>query len=387
MPAERSLIVYFVIGEESGDVLGANLLSNLQLQAAEQNMSLNPHGLAGTAMRGLGMSSLFDINDIAVMGFSDVIVRLPKIISRIFQTAKDIVHVKPDIVVLIDSPDFTHAVARRVRKKLPDVPIVNYVCPSVWAWRKYRARKMVAYIDHVLTLLPFEPAKLAELGGPPATYVGHPLAENLVGGKGPSRTVEGVPKLLLLPGSRKGEISRHMPIIGETLKTLRDRGLVLNPVVLAAPNQEAFIEQCVESWAVKPLVLTGEAGREEAFATAHVALAASGTVTLELAVAKIPMVSMYLLDPVARRLTFLIEIWTASLPNLIADYVVVPEDHDENVWPDRLARQLERLFGDSHERRAQLAGFDVVAKNMAVAIPAGETAARLVLETARYSRL
>ena len=150
-------------------------------------------GLAGPRLAKQGVASLFDLDDIAVMGFTAVAARLPTIVRRVRQTVRDIVKTAPDVVVLIDSPDFTHAVARRVRRARPDIPVVNYVCPSVWAWRPGRAKAMRAYVDHVLTLLPFEPQVLRDLDGPPGTYVGHPLAQDMPPMSTPG---EGVPKLL-----------------------------------------------------------------------------------------------------------------------------------------------------------------------------------------------
>ncbi len=352
--AEAARRIYFVIGEESGDALGADLIDAF----AEIGLAVEPMGLGGARMRERGVASLFDISDISVMGIAAVFARLPMIISRLRMTVRDIVARQPDLIVLIDSPDFTHRVAKRVRARLPGVPIVKYVCPSVWAWRPGRARTMKAYIDHVLALLPFEPELLKELGGPDATYVGHPLARRFEGLSLPDRTrVSDPARLLVLPGSRRGEIRSLLPDIGETLDILEQRGVAFRAMLPAVPHLEEEIRASIAGWRVKPEIISGEAGKMEAFRTADVALAASGTVLLELALHRVPMVSIYRLDWLMYRIRFLITAWTAALPNLIADSTIVPERMNEMVRPHWLARALQALLHDQPTRQAQLDGF------------------------------
>lgn len=373
--ADGTRRVYFVIGEESGDALGADLIDAF----AEIGLSVEPLGLGGARMRERGVVSLFDVSDISVMGFSAVFARLPRILSRLRMTVRDIVAKRPDLIVLIDSPDFTHRVAKRVRQRLPGVPIVKYVCPSVWAWRSGRARTMKVYIDHVLALLPFEPDLLKALGGPDATYVGHPLARRYEGLSLPDRTLVSDPaRVLVLPGSRRGEIRSLLADIGETLEILDKRGLAFRAVLPAVAHLEAEIRATVADWRVKPEIVTGEAGKVEAFRTADVALAASGTVLLELALHNVPMVSIYRLDWLMYRFRFMITAWTAALPNLIADATIVPERMNEMVRPHWLARALEALLHDQPTRRAQLDGFNRVREQMRLSEPAGLIAARAI---------
>ena len=342
--------IFFVIGEESGDALGADLLAALNKKAKNSGIEINAVGLAGPAMEALGVKSLFDISEIAVMGITAVLGRLLTIIRRILNTIAAIERERPDIIVLIDSPDFTHAVAKRVRKKLPDIPIINYVCPSVWAWRQGRARKMTAYIDHVLALLSFEPEILKKLGGPNATYVGHKLAQELKDisiGDRPlafDDAASELPLLLVLPGSRKGEVESLLDIFGDTVALMRKRGLEFECVIPAVDHLADNIRHKTRSWPIKPEIVTGLDAKKDAFAKATAALAASGTVSLELALAGIPMVLSYKLDAIIRPFGFMLKIWSAALPNLIADYVVVPEEFNHTVTPDRLVRQLERLL-------------------------------------------
>ena len=173
MTTDRPLKVFLVVGEESGDQLGARLMAALR----RQDETIAFGGVGGDRMAGEGFASLFPLHDIAVMGIGPVLRRLPTILRRIRETVAAVVAARPDVLVIIDSPDFTHRVARQVRARLPDLPVVDYVSPSVWAWRPGRARRMAAYVDRLLALLPFEPAIHARLGGPATSYVGHPLID------------------------------------------------------------------------------------------------------------------------------------------------------------------------------------------------------------------
>lgn len=372
----NSIMTYVVVGEASGDALGADLVSALRQLAPDTRF----RGLAGPHMQELGLTSLFDIADISVMGLAAVATRLPKLLRRIGQVADDIIATKPDVLVLIDSPDFNQCVAKRVRARLPGLPIVKYVCPSVWAWRPGRAKTMNKYVDHVLALLPFEPRVLAELGGPPATYVGHPMARRIavVARAAPSQD----PVLLTLPGSRRSEVRQLLPDIRDTLAIMAERGTKFRAVLPAVPHLRSEIERAVATWPVKPEIVSGEDAKAEAFANADAALAASGTVLLELALYRIPTISIYRLDWLMHLFRHLITGWTAALPNLITDEAFLPERVGDMIRPGWLARALETLMQDSLARREQLAGFDKMASLLATDEASGEIAARKVLELA-----
>ncbi len=199
----KLLKIGIVAGEVSGDLLGGDLIAALRKAHAGQ---IELIGVGGEALERQGLTSLFDFSELSIMGISQVLKRLPSLLRRIRQTAEAIVAARPDLLIIIDSPDFTHRVARRVRKALPDLPVVNYVCPSVWAWKEERAPRMRAYVDHVLALLPFEPAVMARLGGPATTYVGHRLIGDpdiqRVRAARLARPEQSEPVCLLLPGSR-----------------------------------------------------------------------------------------------------------------------------------------------------------------------------------------
>lgn len=377
---DRAPCVYFVVGENSGDALGADLMAALRQLSPDVRFA----GLGGERMRALGLHSLFDISEISVMGLAGVVARLPLILRRIRQVANDITATKPDIVVLVDSPDFTHRVARRLKDRLPALPVVKYVCPSVWAWRPGRARAMRGHIDHVLALLPFEPAVLEQLGGPPATYVGHPRAQQIKAARVAGRAgVSPEPVVLVLPGSRRSETRLLLPDIRDTLEILSKRGNRFHAILPAVPHLEAEIRQSVANWPVKPEIVAGEAAKLDAFSKADVALAASGTVLLELALYRIPMISIYRLDWLMHMVRHLITGWTAALPNLITDAAIVPERVGDMIRPGWLARALEGLMREGPERQLQLDGFDRMVEIMARDEATGTIAARKILEIAK----
>jgi lipid-A-disaccharide synthase len=380
-----------IAGEVSGDLLGADLVRALRSLTGGD---LSLVGVGGEALEAEGLASLFDYSELSIMGISQVLARLPKLILRIRQTANAIIAARPDILVIIDSPDFTHRVARIVAKALPDLPIVDYVCPSVWAWKPERAVRMRPYIDHVLAVLPFEPEVMERLGGPPTTYVGHRLASDAdvlsvrqrQVEKRTARTNLTAATCLLLPGSRASEISRLLPSFGETAEELQGRHPQMRFLLPTVARQEELVRQITASWAVKPEITVGTEAKWRAFARADAAIAASGTVILELALAGIPVVSTYKADWIIRLMHKRIKIWTAAIPNLIADYAVVPEYLNEAVRPGALARWVERLSKDTPEREAMLAGFRTVWQRMETDHPPGETAAHIVLSVLQDKR-
>lgn len=377
MAADNPIRVYFVVGEESGDVLGTKLID--AFEALEQ--PVKPMGLGGAKMQAKGVESLFDISELSVMGISAVVKKLPSLLNRIRQTVEDILAKKPDVLLLIDSPDFSYRVAKKVRQKAPNIKIIKYVAPTVWAWRAGRAKKIKPYIDHIMAILPFEPDLLKKLGGPDATYVGHPLASEMPNIDIASKTgCNDVPKLVILPGSRKGELKLMLPVIRDTIHILHERGNAFELVLPAVTKLETEIRQETSDWSIKPTIVTGEEAKKEAFTNADLALATSGTVILELALYKVPMVSIYKLDKMMMAVRHMITAWTTLLPNLIVDYPFVPEKINENAHPEHLARMLERLMEPSEERNVQLRGFELIEKKLANEKSGANLAAQKILE-------
>jgi lipid-A-disaccharide synthase len=381
----KPLRIWLIAGEESGDQLGAKLMRALKVVLGPAPVTFE--GVGGEAMAAHGLRTLFPLSDIAVMGLGAVIARLPSIVRRVYRTVDAIVAGRPDAVVIIDSPEFTHAVARRVRRRLPALPIVNYVSPSVWAWRPGRARKMRAYVDHVLALKPFEPDAHRRLGGPPCTYVGHPLIERFdelrpAPGERP-RIDEDPINLLVLPGSRRSEISRLMGPFGATLGVLASRSPRPFRAILPAVSHLADeIKERSRSWPVAPEIVHGEAAKYAAFRGAHAALAASGTVSLELALSGVPMVIAYKVSSIENRLRFLLTVPSIVLANLILAENVIPEHIQEDCTPEKLTAALLPLFSDSSERRRQLSAFARLDDLMSIGDEAPSMrAARIVLDT------
>ena len=223
--------IFLIATEESGDRLGANLMKVLRQRLGG---AVRFEGVGGQSMAREGLTSLFPIEELSIMGLAAVVKQFPTILRRIRETAIAVTEAAPDILVIIDSPYFTHRVARRVRARAPSIPIIDYVSPSVWAWRPGWAPAMRVYVDHVLALLPFEPEEYRRLRGPPCSYVGHPLTEQTgvlrPGAAEQKRRGEPPPVVLVLPGSRRSEINHHLAVFGETLGLLQTAGVAFEPI-------------------------------------------------------------------------------------------------------------------------------------------------------------
>ncbi|MFZ0572918.1 MAG: lipid-A-disaccharide synthase [Rhodomicrobium sp.] len=362
--------IFVVAGEHSGDVLGGKLLEALKEKAGGEAFAFA--GVGGEHMEAAGLQSIFPLSDVAVMGPAAILARLPKLVRRVYRTVDAAVAFNPDALIIVDSPEFTHSIAKRVRKRRPGILIVDYVSPSVWAWRPGRARKMRPYVDHLLALLPFEPEAHARLGGPDCTYVGHPLIEKAAWIDGLDREnlaarlglTPGLPVLVVLPGSRPSEVSRLMGPFGETISLLKSRAGPLELILPAVPSVGPLIEEALRGWPQKPHLVEGDEDKFTAFRLAHAALAASGTVTLELAVAGTPMVVAYRVDGLAARLRFLMKVHSIVLANLVLGENAFPEFIQEDCTPEKLSAALQPLFTNSPERIAQLAALGTIREKM-----------------------
>jgi len=388
----RSLSIVLIAAEESGDALGGALACALIEQTGG---AVKLAGVGGRAMAAAGIESPFPIDDLAIIGFNSIPRRLPMILRRIGEAAEMVIASNPDALVIIDSPDFTHRVARRVRRRLPSVPILDYVSPSVWAWRPGRARAMRAYVDRVLAILPFEPAVHERLGGPPCSYVGHPLIERLSdlrpnAAEAQRRRVD-PPLVLVLPGSRSSEIGRLLSIFGEALAQVSARVGPMEPVLPTMPHLLPLVRTGVAGWALKPRIVTEATEKWVAFRNARVALAASGTVTLELALSGIPTVAAYrvslLEEIVAERIIRLrSRLPSVILANLVIGENVVPEFLQRDCTPRNVADALIPLFSETPERAQQTEAFARLDRIMALEAAPSAKAAGLVLDAARSGR-
>jgi lipid-A-disaccharide synthase len=389
--APRPLSLYLIAGEESGDALGGALARALLAQ--EQGM-VRLAGVGGQAMVSAGIASPFPIDDLSIIGFTTIPRRLPTIIRHMRETADAVVAARPDALVIIDSPDFTHRVARQVRRREPSIPILDYVSPTVWAWRPWRARAMRRYVDCVLAILPFEPATHVRLGGPPCFYVGHPLIERLAelrpnAGEMQRRRAD-PPLILVLPGSRSSELQRLLPIFGAAVGRVGERIGAVEVVLPTMPHLLAKVREETARWPVQPRIVVEPKEKWAAFRNARAALAASGTVTLELALSGVPTVAAYrvpLIEEIVARAMRAPEISTIVLTNLIIGENIIPEFLQRDCTPEKLADALVPLISDTAERQRQIDAFRRLDTIMGVGALAPSTqAAAIVADVARRGR-
>ncbi|HVI53017.1 MAG TPA: lipid-A-disaccharide synthase [Candidatus Sulfotelmatobacter sp.] len=352
-------LIYLIAGEPSGDLLAARLMAALRdLTGGNVRFA----GIGGEAMRDEGLDSLFPQADLAVMGLAEVLPRIPRILRRLRQTLADIEAKRPAVIVTVDSWGFTGRVAKKLKAAGSVIPRVHYVAPMVWAWKEKRVHQLAARVDRLLCLLSNE-TEAFEKAGLRSVHVGHSVLESgAEKGDGASfRSRHGIsagaPLLCVLPGSRRSETSRLLPVFRDTVSLLSESRPGLRVVVPTVETVAAEVEAEVSRWPVPVTVVKGRAARYDAFAASQAALAASGTVALELAMARLPMVIAYRLSPItaflARRL---IKLRFVCLINLLLDRAVVPELLLEDCRPDKLAPALMPLFEDGKIRTEQLVG-------------------------------
>ncbi|HEY5794730.1 MAG TPA: lipid-A-disaccharide synthase [Bosea sp. (in: a-proteobacteria)] len=357
----RPFRLALIAGEASGDALALRFLDSLRQRLGDRELVIT--GVGGEGLIAAGLVPLFPQADIAVMGFGPVVARLPLLLRRMNDAARGVRAFAPDLLLTVDAPDFCLRVAKKVRARAPEIPIAHWVCPSVWAWRSGRARRMAPHIDRILALLPFEPAALERLHGPRTVYVGHPLIERLSelrpdGAEAAIRADGAAPVVLILPGSRRSEIRHLMPVFGEAIARVAAAKPGARFVLPAVAHLRDEIAQAAASWPVRPEIVAGEAEKLAAFRRARAALAASGTVTIELALAQVPTVAAYRgagwEAAIARRL---IKLPTVILANLILGRSVVPEFIQDDVTPEALSRHLLAALSEGPDRQRQLDGF------------------------------
>lgn len=376
--------IFLIAAEESGDRLGARLMKALRARLGDD---VTFAGIGGRHMAEEGLASLFPIEQLSIIGLVAIPRKLPMILARIREATDAVLNNQPDILVIIDSPDFTQRVAKRVRKRNPSIPIVNYVSPTVWVWRPRRAKAMSSYVDRLMAVLPFEPEVHRRLGGPPCTYVGHPLLEDLEAlrpnASEQQRRDASPPILVLLPGSRGSEIARNMTVFGVTLKLLRAMGVDFEPVLPTVPHLQDRVYAAAANWEVQPRIVVSDENKLSAFRTARAALAKSGTVTLELALAGVPMVAVYRVTPVeafiARRV---IQTTSIILPSIILGENVIPEFLQDDFTPEKLAPILRDVLADTPVRQRQIDAFKKLDRIMSTGGKhPSERAAEVVIET------
>ena len=376
-------LLFLIAGEPSGDLLGARLMAALKRRTGGR---VRFAGIGGDLMAAEGLRSLFPMAELALMGIVEVLPHLPRLLRRIGETVAAIRRMRPDAVLTIDAPAFNFRVAARLRGS--GIPVAHYVAPSVWAWRPGRARKVARFLDHMLALLPFEPPHF-EAHGLACTYVGHPILETLDGEADGAafRRRHGLPPdgplLCVLPGSRRGEVSRLLPVFGETLGRLAHRLPELRAVVPTVPAVADRVRAAAAKWPLPAVVITDRDEKPDAFAAADAALAASGTVVLELAAAGVPTVAAYRANAVtAALLRRMLTVRYVTLVNLVLDRPVVPEFLQERCRAEILVPAVEQLLVSPPAREAQRQGFREALDKLAVPERPSERAADVVLELA-----
>ena len=367
MTATETTFIFFVTGEPSGDALGGALIAALRQRIGGR---LRIAGIGGERMRDQGLESLVPLGDLAIMGVAEVLPRAPVILRRVRETVRAIRTLCPDAVVTIDSSGFSWRIAQRLRRRGETLPLIHYVAPMVWAWRAGRARRMARWYDHLMTLLPFEPPYFERVGLS-CRYVGHPVLESGAdrGDGSRFRAAHGLTEkdalITVLPGSRAGEVRRLLPIFGSALSHLKS---VIGPFRVVVPTVATVattVAGAAAAWPGNPIIVQQPDEKYDAFAASRAALAASGSVALELALARLPMVVGYRLNPLTEALLDrVLKVRQVNLVNLLLGEPLVCELLGPNCTPERLAASLAELVRDKRVRATHRQGYDEVVRRL-----------------------
>ncbi|MDP2697788.1 lipid-A-disaccharide synthase [Thalassospira sp.] len=382
-----SVKIMLVAGEASGDQLGGRLMAALR----RKNSDIQFIGVGGPRMIAEGMESLFPMDEMSVMGLAEIIPHIPHLLRRIRQTADYARDQRPDVVITIDAPDFSFRVGKRLAGS--GIPLVHYVAPSVWAWRPGRAKKIAGFLDHLLAILPFEPPYF-EKEGLPTSFIGHSAVEERHDGNAARfRDVHGIGQdekiVTVLPGSRHSEVKKLLPVFAEGVEQLTARYPECKIVIPTVSKVADMVTAEAGKWPCKPIVVLGDQDRRDAFSVSHAALAASGTVSLELAIAGVPHVIAYRVHPVTAWLVRrLVRIDTATIVNLVLGNKLVPEFLQENCKADQILPVLEKMIFDEATRTVHKQGFETASRFLGFGdIPPSDKAADVVLDVIAKNKL
>ncbi|HVA12701.1 MAG TPA: lipid-A-disaccharide synthase [Stellaceae bacterium] len=351
-------LIYIVAGEPSGDLLGGRLMQALK---ARTGGAVRFAGIGGESMEAEGLHSRVALSELAVMGVAEVLPQARRIFRRVAETVADIERQRPVALVTIDSSGFTWRIAQRLRKAGSSLPMIHYVAPMVWAWRAGRARRMARWYDHLMALLPFEPPYFTAVGLP-CSYVGHPVVESGAdrGDGAAFRRRHAIPAdaplLTVLPGSRRGEVARLLPVFAEAVARLAQHHSKLRVVVPTTAIVADQVAVALETWPLPTIMLRGAAEKYDAFAASNAALAASGTVALELAMARLPAVIAYRINKLTHAyVSRVVKIDHVTLINVILDREAVPEFLQHDCTPEKLGAAVAHLLDDPAAAAAQIA--------------------------------
>lgn len=350
----ETLSLFILAGEPSGDRIGADLVRRLR-----EKVRLDLTGVGGDELQAEDLAPLYPMSDLAVMGITDVLMRLPLLLWRVEQTVRFILKTRPDIVVLIDAQEFSRLVATRLRTKGFDRPVLLYVAPSVWARAPERAARLKPLFDEILTVLPFEPAVLERLGGPPANYVGHPALGEIA-----RATVRDTGRVALLPGSRAGEIRRHLPLMRTVAERLSTEKAVTGFFIPTLSSLAPRLREAVAAWDAPVEIVADRAARRALYAESLVAVSVAGTATLELALGGVPTVITYVMDGHQARVFERLGRPVVGLPNIVLGRPVVPEIISGEPQTEQVTAAALALIADKKARRDQCAAFGELADMM-----------------------
>jgi len=383
---EGGPLFYIIAGEASGDVLGAGLMRGLKQLTGGRARFV---GVGGDRMAEEGLDSLFPISEMAVMGVFEILPHAPRLLRRVAETVEDVVRSRPVALITIDSKAFTMRVARRLRKRREAggerIPLIHMVAPTVWAWRPGRAKVISRFLDHLLVLFPFEPPYFLR-HGLATTFIGHPAVDQPLGDGAAFRGRFGIPGdatvIAVLPGSRPGEVKRLLPVFGRTVERLRARYPKLHAVVPTVSVVADIVETSIADWTTPVSVVRDVAYKADAFATSDVALATSGTVTLELSLARVPTVVAYRVNPLTVPIGhLLVNRDSVILTNRILERQILPLFIQSECTPDALGVAVTRLLDDGTARAEQIKAADEVARLLRAGDEtASISAARAVLD-------
>lgn len=377
---------YLISGEPSGDALGARLMQALR----RQDLAAQFYGIGGDSMQSEGLESQFNISELAVMGLAEVVPSIPKILRRIKETVKNIQEVRPDVIITIDSWSFSARIHKKIRALKLGIPQVHYVAPQVWAWKKKRARTMYKYIDLLLTLFPNEPRYFTPYHLD-TVFVGHPVIESaIVNGaqdKGKFKQKYGIKGrlMLVLPGSRHNEVERLLPDFLEVVRKMQDKYEDMTYVIPTVSTVSEHVKRLVIESGLPIKIIEGEQERHLAFQDADVAIAASGTVALELAIVNVPHIIAYKVPKItewlARRF---LHIQFVNLTNILLGREIVPELLQQDCYPDNILQYVEKFLSQRQPFGRQMEGFKQVRELLGLGEQTpSDNAAKAVLDLIR----
>ncbi len=374
-------LIFLIAGESSGDLIASRLMAALRRRTDD---AVRFAGVGGPLMAEQGLESLFPFSELSLVGLLEIAPHVPRLLRRIRTTAMAARRLQPAAFITVDAPDFNLRVARKLKEA--GFPLIHYVAPTVWAYRPGRATSIARYLDHVLCLFPFEPPYFDAVGLG-SSFVGHPLVEEPIEeADGPGfRRRHGIapdqPVISVLPGSRSGELRRHQPVFGETIRALAERFADLRVFVPTLPQHRATVRAATESWAAPVTVIESKAEKYAAYAASNAALTVSGTATLELALGGVPMIVCYRVNPltaaIARRV---LRVPHIAMANIIAERRAAPEFVQRDCTAKRLVPALDRLLRDTEHQKDQIRSFRQIATQLGLGgLPPSERAAATVL--------